>query len=155
MKKIILIFLFFLVFISLIYFLVFKRQKSGYWLCQNNKWKKIGNPSYPKPKVSCPKKINLPKTEKECLKQNGVWKKWGLFPKETCNLKTEDYGNPCFDNSECQGWCKIELDRNELIKIIRKKIKINKKLGNCSKWVKEFGCFVMMEKGEAKAICFD
>lgn len=152
MKKI-LIFIF--VFLSLvILFSFFKKQKlGGYWLCQNNKWQKIGNPSYSKPKVSCPKKITLPKTKEECLKQEGRWKKWGVFPKESCNLKTIDEGSLCFDNSECQGWCKLKLTQEEL----RKKEKEFKteEPGQCSKWVIEFGCFTMMEKGKAKKICFD
>lgn len=155
MKKIAVFILFVFLFLIFLHQLTSRRQKIGYWLCQNNKWVKVGNPSYPKPKVSCPKKINFPKTEEECLKQNGVWKKWALFPKETCNLKTIDYGSPCFDNSECQGWCKVQLSQEELRKGMRGEIKVNKKLGSCSKWVKEFGCFGMMEKGKVKKVCFD
>lgn len=155
MKRLIFFILFSIFFVLVFLYSFFSKQKSGYWLCQNNQWQKIGNPSYPKPKVSCPKRIIIPKTEEECLKQNGVWKKWALFPKETCNLKTEDYGNPCFDNSECQGWCKVDLTQDELRKGMRGEIKTEKKFGSCSKWVKEFSCFGTMEKGKVKTICFD
>ncbi|MCX7589628.1 MAG: hypothetical protein N2Z85_01665, partial [Patescibacteria group bacterium] len=131
MKKIV-----FIVLLVIALFLIFSlKPKTGYWLCENNHWQKIGAPSYPKPKVSCPKKINLPETQDKCLKQNGIWKKWALAPKESCNLKTTDQGNVCFDNSECQGWCQVDK-------------KTAKKSGQCSDRVMEFGCFEMMEKGK-------
>ncbi len=78
----------FIIFLLLVIFYFLSINKTSYWVCQNGQWLKKGNPNYPQPKVSCPKKISLPETKQECEKQGGVWKKWGLAPAETCNKKT-------------------------------------------------------------------
>ncbi|MDH7476088.1 MAG: hypothetical protein QHH09_01285 [Microgenomates group bacterium] len=144
-------FIFLIIAFSSLTFLYFtNKNKSGYWSCENNRWKKHGNPKHPQPKVSCPKKISLPKTKEDCQKQGGVWKKWGLSPVESCNLKTNDDGNPCQDSSECEGICKVNLTKEEL----RKKT-FNKNLGQCSEWLLNFGCFGKMEKGKVRVVCVD
>lgn len=125
------------------------------WICENNTWVKHGNPSYPKPVISCRGATPLPKKEKECIKQGGVWEKQGIDPVATCDRKTIDRGNLCRDNSECEGWCQVDLTRDELRQGMSGKLKTNRKHGQCSVWVVELGCFGMMEKGKAKVICID
>lgn len=130
-------------------------NKTGYWVCQNGQWLKKGNPNYPQPKVSCPKKISLPKTRQECEEQGGVWKKWGLAPAESCNKKTTDAGTPCQDSDECEGICKVNLSREELKNAMNRNFSINKNSGQCSQWILNFGCFGKMEKGKVRVICVD
>jgi hypothetical protein len=153
MKKILIIAGLFFFIIGLFYFL--NKNTDGYWVCKNGEWVKQGQPSYPKPIVSCHKKPFLPNNKKECLASGGIWKKQGTAPFETCNKKTTDRGNLCRDNSECEGWCQVNLSKEEVRKIMRKELKVNKKYGQCSVYVVEFGCFGMMEKGKVKVICID
>lgn len=143
-----------LIFIILLFF-IFQKQKTGYWQCQNGKWIKNGNPPYQQPKSSCPKKVILPNNKDGCLKQGGVWRKWGVAPVESCNRKTTDAGRLCFDNSECEGRCLVNLPKEKIQPFMLGKIKINQKYGQCSDWVMNLGCLVMMEQGKAKAICVD
>lgn len=123
------------------------------WICKNGQWVKHGNPSYTKPTVSCNGKQPLPKNEKECQKIGGVWKKLGPDPFESCNIKTADRGNICTDNSECEGWCQVDMSREELREGM--KGKISKGRGRCSIWRVELGCFGMVEKGKISVICID
>jgi len=153
MKKFLIVFCLIFLIITLFYF--FNKNTDGYWVCKNGKWAKQGKPSYPKPIVSCDEKPALPKTKEECLAQGGIWKKQGITPFETCNKKTNDRGNLCRDNNECEGWCQVDLSKEELEKVNKNELKINKKYGQCSVWVVELGCFGMMEKGKVRAICID
>jgi len=89
------------------------------------------------------------------LASGGIWEKQGNIPFETCNKKAIDRGNLCRDNSECEGWCEVNLSKEEIRKIMRKELNVNKKYGQCSVWVMELGCFGMMEKGKVKVICVD
>jgi hypothetical protein len=125
------------------------------WICDNGQWVAHGKPSYPKPENPCGQKIKLPKTKDECLKIGGVWKKQGPDPFETCNIKAKDRGNICHDNSECKGWCQLNLTREELSQGMRGKVISNKKYGQCSVWVVELGCFGMMKNGKGQVICID
>lgn len=97
----------------------------------------------------------MPRTQDECLKIGGVWRKQGPEPFETCNVKAADRGNVCHDNSECQGWCQVDLTRDELSQGMRGKISSTKKRGVCSVWTVELGCFGMMKEGKAQVICID
>lgn len=125
------------------------------WICKDGTWIKHGRPSYPKPIVSCGNQTPLPKNEKDCLAQGGVWSKQGPEPFETCNKKAVDRGNLCRDNSECEGMCQANLTREELSEGMRGKIFSNKKFGQCSVWVVELGCFGMMKNGKVQVICID
>jgi len=131
-------------------------QRNGFWICDKKRmWTKFGNVSYPSPFISCNKTISLPKNQNDCLKQRGVWAKQGIDPFATCNRKAVDRGNLCRDNRECEGWCQIELTREELRQGMSGKLRINQKYGQCSVWVVELGCFGMMEEGKPKVICID
>ncbi|OGK63054.1 hypothetical protein A2334_00240 [Candidatus Roizmanbacteria bacterium RIFOXYB2_FULL_38_10] len=135
------------------------------WICEKTptsvggsgaaRWIKHGNPSYPSPVIPCSGTKPLGKTKEDCLAQGGVWEKQGPEPYETCDRKTIDRGNPCRDNNECEGWCQVDLTRDELNQGMRGELKTGKKIGQCSIWVVELGCFGMMEKGKVKVICID
>jgi hypothetical protein len=125
------------------------------WICDNGQWVTHGKPAYSKPEGPCGQKISLPKTEADCLKISGVWKKQGPEPFETCNVKAKDRGNICHDNSECQGMCQVDLTKEELSQGMKGKISTDKKYGQCSVWVVELGCFGMMKQGKAQVICID
>lgn len=125
------------------------------WICKDGNWIKHGRPSYPKPITPCGKQIALPKNKEDCLKEGGVWKKLGPDPFETCNKKATDRGNLCRDSSECEGMCQVDLTKEELSQGMRGKLNSNKKLGQCSVWVVELGCFGMMKNGQAQTICID
>ena len=125
------------------------------WICDKGVWVEHGKPSYPKPEDPCGKKIKLPKNKEDCLKAEGVWKKLGPDPFETCNIKAADRGNICHDSSECQGLCQVDLTREELSQGMRGKILSNKKRGQCSVWVVELGCRGIMKDGKAQVICID
>jgi len=153
MKKFLLIFGLVFLIIGLFHF--FNKKTDGYWVCKNGKWGKQGQPSYPKPIIPCNEKIPLPNNKKDCLAQNGIWKKQGTAPFETCNRKAIDRGNLCRDNSECEGWCQVDLSKEEAKQAVNGKIIPNKKYGQCSVYVVEVGCFAMMEKGKVKIICVD
>jgi len=125
------------------------------WICDKDVWVSHGKPSYPKPENPCGNKITLPKTKEDCLSANGIWKKQGLAPTEMCNLKTQDRGTICHDSSECQGICQASLTREEIDYGMRGKILDNKKSGQCSVWIKEYGCMGIMKNSKASVICFD
>jgi hypothetical protein len=130
------------------------------WLCTKTssgklEWVKHGNPSYPKPVVFCDKHNLLPKTEKECLDQGGTWKKRGIEPFATCNMKAVDRGNLCKDGSECEGLCQVSLSQDELSQGMRGKLNKNVKYGQCSVWVVELGCQGIMKNGKAQVMCLD
>ncbi|OGG00028.1 hypothetical protein A2Y99_02205 [Candidatus Gottesmanbacteria bacterium RBG_13_37_7] len=126
------------------------------WICSDKgEWIQHGKPSYPSPVMPCKGTKPLGKIKEDCLAQGGVWEKQGPEPYETCNRKTIDRGNLCRDNGECEGWCQVDLTREELSQGMRGELKTSKKTGQCSVWVVELGCFGMMEKGIAKVICID
>lgn len=129
------------------------RGDEDLWICQNNQWIKHGNPSYPKPENPCGKKKSLPKNKEECLQIGGVWKKLGPDPVESCNIKAEDRGSICTDNSECEGWCQSDLSREQLQEGMRGKTLKGK--GRCSVWRVELGCFGMLKQGTISVICID
>jgi hypothetical protein len=131
-------------------------QADGYWVCnQQGIWVKQGNPSHPKPTVSCTDRKPLAKNQADCLAQDGVWQKQGPEPFETCNRKATDRGNLCRDNAECEGMCQVDLTRDEISQGMRGKLNIKKKYGQCSVWVVELGCYGMMKQGKAQVICID
>ena len=84
----------FLITVSLIFLIIafyfLNKNIDGYWVCKNGEWVKQGQPSYPKPIVSCHKKPSLPKNKNECLASGGIWEKQGNIPFETCNKKAAD-----------------------------------------------------------------
>lgn len=125
------------------------------WICDKGIWIEHGHPSYPKPEDPCGKKIKLPKNKDDCLKANGVWKKLGPDPFETCNIKSTDRGNICHDSSECQGMCQVDLTKDELSQGMSGKLFLNKKNGQCSAWIVELGCRGIMKEGKAQVICMD
>lgn len=139
--------------IFLLFGLVLLRGNEDSWLCQNNQWIKHGFPSYPKPESPCGKKLPLPKNKNDCLKAQGVWKKQGPEPFETCNIKASDRGNICTDNGECEGWCQANLTRDELRQGMSGKTFVGK--GQCSVWRVELGCFGMLKQGRISTICID
>jgi len=153
MKKVIIIFgfVFFLIFFIRFFF----GGDEDTWICQKGEWIKHGNPSYPKPIISCNGITPLPKNKEDCIKIGGIWEKQGPDPFETCDRKTIDRGNLCRDNKECEGWCQVELSKEELKTGMSGKLNIKKKYGQCSVYVVELGCFGMMEKGKVKVICID
>ncbi len=125
------------------------------WICDKGQWVVHGKPAYPKPEDPCGQKIQLPRSQDECLKIGGVWSKQGPEPFETCNLKAKDRGSICHDNSECQGTCQVALTQEEMSAGMRGKISVNKKYGQCSVWVVELGCQGTMKNGKVQVICVD
>lgn len=125
------------------------------WICNEGEWVKHGNPSYDKPIVACGKKPSLPKTEKECVAKGGRWKKIGIDPIPSCNLKAKDQGNLCRDNSECEGRCQAELTWEEIRAGMSGKLVKDIQYGKCSAWVLSLGCQGVMERGRVHVYCFD
>jgi hypothetical protein len=123
------------------------------WICSGGQWITHGKPSYPKPISSCGQQTTLPKTKDDCLKVDGLWKKLGPDPFESCNLKAKDSGNVCRDDSECEGMCLVELTKEELSKGMRGITPTDKKYGKCSEWVVVLGCRGIMKNGKALVIC--
>lgn len=154
MKRVILIGIFIVLAIFFIRFFIGGNEDS--WICdKQGNWIKHGHPSYPSPGIPCNGIKPLGKTKKDCLAQGGVWEKQGPEPYETCDRKTIDRGNLCRDNRECEGWCQVELTREELRQGMSGELKVTRKYGQCSVWVVELGCFGMMENGKPKVICID
>lgn len=146
-----------LVLIALLFFLrFFIGGPEDSWICnEKGQWIKHGNPSYPKPVASCIK-TRLPRTKEDCLKIDGsVWKKMGIDPFETCNIKAKDRGNLCRDSSECEGTCQLNLSYEELKQGMKGKLSVNRQYGQCSVWVVELGCRGIMKNGKAQVICMD
>ncbi|PIY69130.1 hypothetical protein COY90_02205 [Candidatus Roizmanbacteria bacterium CG_4_10_14_0_8_um_filter_39_9] len=129
------------------------RGREDYWICKSGQWVKNGQPSYPKPIVSCGIMPTLPKSKEKCLELGGVWKKLGPDPWETCNFKAKDRGNVCYDSSECEGNCQVDLSKEELREGMRGKSWIRH--GQCSVWVVELGCQGIVRDGKTSVICFD
>ncbi len=132
----------------------FLYRNNDIWVCKKNKWVASGSPSYPKPEDPCGKKYPLPKNKDECLKANGVWKRMGPDPVETCNIKAADRGSVCTDNDECEGWCQANLTRDQVREGMTGKLNVKGK-GTCSVWRVELGCFGILKKGSMSVICID
>ena len=145
------------IFVGVILFLRFiVGGNEDLWICNDQgQWVKHGNPNYPSPVAGCGKITPLPRNQNDCLKQGGVWRKQGPEPFASCNRKAIDRGNLCRDNSECEGWCQVELNREELRQGMSGKVGTTHQYGQCSVWVVELGCFGMMEQGETRVICID
>lgn len=142
--------------LALVFFIFFLAKARGLedrWMCENNVWVKHGQPSIPKPLIACDYKPNLPKTKDECENSGGIWKKLGPDPFETCNRKTIDRGNICYDNKECEGQCQANLTKEELSQGMRGKT--FQKSGQCSVYVVELGCRGLVENGIVKVLCMD
>ncbi len=153
MKKILIIMA--LVALAFSFFKFIGSQSEGFWVCdKNGRWVKQGSPTYPQPIVSC-SKTPLSTSKENCLKIGGVWKKQGIEPVETYNRKTVDRGNLCRDSRECEGYCQVDLTRDQLRQGMQGKLNINKKFGQCSVWTVELGCQARMEKGKVQVICID
>lgn len=145
----------FFIFIFGIIALVFLRGNEDTWVCEKGEWVKHGNPSFPKPIVSCSgKEIKaLPRNKEDCLKMDGVWEKQGPEPFETCDIKTKDGGRVCSDISQCEGTCMVKLSEDEFSEGMRGKV--FKKNGTCSLWRVTLGCFGMVKQGKMSVICVD
>lgn len=143
------------VFLAAVFARIIFEKPEGMWVCENGKWVAQGVPVYPKPENPCGQKITLPKNKEACLAINGVWKKLGPDPFETCNVKAKDRGTICHDSSECEGLCQVDLTREELSQGMRGKIISSKRSGMCSVWVTELGCQGIMKNGKAQVICID
>jgi len=87
-------------------------------------------------------------TEQEvCEENDGVWKRWGLLPEESCNLRTSDDGMDCYDSSECEGSCiSYGACSGE---------ECNDLVGSCSDFETEYGCFVLVRYDGTREICVD
>ena len=93
-------------------------------------------------------KITTPKTRKECIKNNGEWRRPGLWPKETCMLKTKDGNKFCLSGFKCEtGHCLHYIDlRNQPVFAS----------GRCPSYQIFFGCFQEVHFGFTRqAICID
>lgn len=124
------------------------------WVCKNGRWATTGIPSYPKPQDPCGKKAPLPQDKSQCLHIGGVWKRLGPEPFESCNSQTKDRGTICTDNGDCEGMCLADINQSEKVKENKETLRI-KTRGRCSEWRIVIGCFDMVEKGYASAICVD
>ena len=97
----------------------------------------------------------LEKQKKPALPREASGKNRDLNPSKPVTGKRLTGGNLCRDNDECEGWCQVDLSRDELSQGMRRELKTGKKTGQCSVWVVELGCFGMMKKGNAQVICID
>lgn len=79
----------------------------------------------------------------------------GLGTGRNLQQKNNCAGSPCQDSDECEGICKANLSKQELENAMRRKYLPNKKSGQCSQWILNFGCFGEMEKGKVRVICVD
>lgn len=98
--------------------------------------------------------IVIPKDEKTCLAKNGRWKKVGISPRETCNLKTTDYKKDCTDHSQCEGDCIANLTKEESDKGMRGTL-FSFRHGQCSEWVTVYGCRGYISHSWVKFVCLD
>lgn len=98
-------------------------------------------------------KFTIPKTKEECVAKNGVWKKMGPRPTESCNLKTLDSGKVCENSHQCEGVCLANLSSDQLREGM--KGKLFKTNGQCSEWVIVMGCRAYVDSGRASVVCAD
>lgn len=73
-------------------------------------------------------------TKEECVQKGGVWSRWGLSPKEYCQIPSKDAGKPCTDGSQCS--YNLCLSREET------------RPGVCAKFSGEFGCYYTWRNGK-------
>ena len=148
----------YLAIVALVILLFSARLISGEddWICANGKWIKHGKPLTPAPTTQCGKKNKplIPKDEKTCLENNGIWKRVAINPRETCNLKTKDYKQDCTDHTQCEGMCLADLTKEEMNKGMNGKLNIRRH-GQCSEWVTVYGCRGYVTKGQVKFMCLD
>ncbi len=86
--------------------------------------------------------LQIPKDEDACVAAGGKWGKVGLYPKEICNMPTNDGGNVCRDDSDCAGSC---LSEDE-----------DATSGKCTEWTTVVGCHYQVENGRVMGkLCRD
>ena len=92
-------------------------------------------------------------TKEGCEKSGGKWETIGLDLDEECNLKTSDFGNVCYDRSDCEGECIAELNNEEIKTIIEHSISKN---GKCSEYRIVVGCRYFVNSGKVDGlVCVD
>lgn len=92
-------------------------------------------------------------TREGCEKLNGKWGTIGLGVDEECNLRTSDFGDICYDRSDCQGECIAELNLEEAKSVIEEPLTKN---GKCSEYRIVAGCQYFVNNGKVNGlICVD
>jgi len=98
-------------------------------------------------------KFTIPKTKEECEAKNGVWRKMGIRPTESCNFKTTDSGKICQDSHQCEGVCLANLSKDQMNSGMRGKL--FKTEGKCSEWVVVMWCRAYVSSCWASVVCAD
>jgi hypothetical protein len=84
-----------------------------------------------------------PQSQADCLASGGQWGRWGLSPREECNLPAPDAGRLCFASAACSGACLA------LAPVAPAGI------GQCSARTIVLGCHTFVEDGIVQRICYD
>lgn len=82
----------------------------------------------------------------DCESANGVWKRWGLLPVESCNIRANDFGERCYNSSECEGLCLLERCLDD---------ECRESIGACSEFRRVYGCFATREEDGIYHVCVD
>ena len=77
-----------------------------------------------------------------CFLKRGNWGRWGLYPREYCQVPAPDAGKSCTDGSQCSlGSCISQNGKN---------------IGVCQKYPGQFGCIQYLNNGiPGNKICID
>lgn len=93
-----------------------------YWKCESGEWVKKYNPSYEKPKLSCPE---IEKAQKEVVDANRCpdfapgqncselcLVAGGEYINNRCVGRIQDQIQPCSDSGECASHCVLDISAN-------------------------------------------
>lgn len=98
---------------------------------------------------------NIPQGKVTCEAQKGEWSRFGLAPKEQCNLPTSDAGKTCLNQNECEGACVAELSQDDQNRITKQKETVEIS-GRCASWLNTGGCNAYVKDGKVSEIlCID
>lgn len=127
---------------------------AGHWECRAGAWVAVGGPSHPRPLRACGDRPALPKSEAECLRAGGTWRRVGIAPGPSCSVPTRDGGRICGDGGECEGLC-LAAPTPEQRRALAAGVAVPL-VGKCTTRRPVFGCMYPLEKGRVgRGICRD
>ena len=93
-------------------------------------------------------------TEQECLSLGGQWGRFGEYNQDRCNVPTNDKGEICKGDSDCEGACIAELTKEQQKRAQQGKTIITD--GRCTAWTLNLVCDAFVEDGKVDGImCYD
>lgn len=127
---------------------------AGHWECRAGAWVGVGGPTHPRPLRACGDKPAVPRSEADCLRAGGTWRRIGIAPGPSCAVPTRDGGRICGDGGECEGLC-LAAPTPDQRRSLAAGLAVPL-VGKCTTRRPVYGCMYPLVKGRVgRGICRD